>query len=258
MQLTTIQKQEIYEQGFTLVREAIPRPLVDAALRAINADMGASGLPPDELETMRQQTYCRELTRQPVITDLFNASSLKPLAESVIGADNLLPVNYQQIALRFPSTNAPKPPSPHLDGKSGGKNGVPSGTIGNFTALVGIFLSDVPEEYAGNFAVWPGTHRKYEQIFREHGPDVFLTGIPKFDKGEPHQIMARAGDAVICHYQLAHGPAANVSPHIRYASFIRLKHRDHDNHKREVLSDIWRDWPGMADVVAKAEAELAR
>lgn len=198
---------------------------------------------------MRRQTYCCELTTQPVITDLFNASSLKPLAENLIGADNLLPVVYQQIALRFPSLEEPKPPTHHLDGKPGKNNGVAAGTIGTFTSLVGIFLSDLPDEYAGNFAVWPRTHRAYEKIFREHGPEVFLTGIPKFEMPQPVQITARAGDAVICHYQLAHGVTPNASPHIRYASFIRLKHRDHDSHKMEVLSDIWRDWPGMADVV---------
>lgn len=257
MQLTTTQKQELYHQGYTLVREAVPRRLVDEALRAINADLGATGLPPDELEKMRQQTYCAGLTREPVITDLFNASSLKPLAESVIGPGNLNPVGYCQIALRFPSLAQPKPPTHHLDGKPGGNNGVAPGTIGNFTSLVGVFLSDLPGEYAGNFAVWPGTHRAYEKVFREHGPDVFLTGIPKFDLPQPHQITARAGDAVICHYQLAHGVTPNASPHIRYASFIRLKHRAHDSHKLEVLSDIWRDWPGMADVVAQAESAAA-
>lgn len=49
--LTSEQKQEIYDQGYTLVREAILRPLVDRALRAINADLGSSGLPPEQLRS---------------------------------------------------------------------------------------------------------------------------------------------------------------------------------------------------------------
>lgn len=254
MQLSQTQKQEIYQHGYTLIREAVPRPIIERALRAINADLGERGMAPDQLDIMRQQTYCPDLTRDPAITDLFNGSVLPGLLESVLGGGNVPRVGSQQIALRFPSMGEPKAPRSHLDGKPSGKNGVAPGTIANFTALIGIFLSDLDTEYAGNFAVWPGTHREYEKVFRVHGPEVFLSGIPEFPMPEPVQLTARAGDAVICHYQLAHAATVNVSPHIRYASFVRIKHPDHDSHKLEVLSDIWRDWPGMQEVVARAQA----
>ncbi len=67
-------------------------------------------------------------------------------------------------------------------------NGVKEGTIGNFTALVGVFLSDLPEPFAGNFTVWPGSHRLYETYFREQGPQALLKGMPKVDLPEPEQF----------------------------------------------------------------------
>jgi hypothetical protein len=64
-------------------------------------------------------------------------------------------------------------------------------------------------------------------------------------------VTARAGDAVLAHYQLGHGIAGNASPHIRYAVFFRLWHVDHDSVRMECMTDIWREWAGMTDVLAE-------
>ena len=62
MELTAEQKHALYQDGFVMLPGAVPRELVDAALRAVNASLGAHGMHPDELPTLRAQTYCRELT----------------------------------------------------------------------------------------------------------------------------------------------------------------------------------------------------
>jgi ectoine hydroxylase-related dioxygenase (phytanoyl-CoA dioxygenase family) len=129
-------------------------------------------------------------------------------------------------------------------------NGVKKGTIGNFTALIGVLLSDLPGPDAGNLAVWPGTHRSFETYFREHGPQALLEGMPQVEMPEPVQITGHAGDAVLCHYQLAHGIAGNASPHIRYAIYFRLSHVDHESVHWECMTDIWREWEGMQEVLA--------
>jgi hypothetical protein len=264
MQLSVQQKLEIYENGFTVLPGAIPLLAANNALRAINKSLGEKGMHPDELSTLRAQTYCRELTQETVISDLFHASPLHTLCESALGDDAFLPVRGGQIALRFPMSDSTKARvlQPHLDGMHSPNNGVAQGAFGNFTALVGVFLSDVPEENMGNFSVWPKSHRVFEEYFQQHGPDKFLEGLPPVEIGAPQQITARAGDAVLCHYQLGHGIAPNFSPFIRYAIFFRLEHREHDAHRKEVLADIWRDWPGVRDVIeanaANSDAEENR
>lgn len=219
------------------------------ALRAINASLGTQGIHPDSLPIFRAQSYCPELKNAPPITDLLANSPLWSIADSTIGAGKVRPVKGGQIALRFPTMDTPSAPQPHLDGMYTPTNGVPKGTIANFTALIGVFLSDIPRDFAGNFTAWPGTHRLFESYFREHGPQTLLEGMPRLEMPTPEQITARAGDAIFCHYQLAHGVAGNGSPHIRYAIFFRLTHVDHDALHWECMTDIWREWAGMREVI---------
>ena len=195
-----------------LLPGAVPRELVDAALRAINASLGDEGIDPAQLATFRARSYCPELQRSSAITDLVQASDVWSLAESAIGPGQVQPVDSGQIALRFPSTEPTGPPHPHLDGMYTPTNGVPKGTIRNFTALVGVVLSEVPHADMGNLTVWPGSHLQYEQYFRERGPEALLEGMPDVPLPEPLQLTGQPGDAVLCHYQLGHGIAANTSP----------------------------------------------
>lgn len=258
MELSYRQKQALFEQGYVHLPGVVPRVMVDAAMRAINHSVG-EGMDREGIVRMRAQTYCRELTKTPPITGLFNATPALSLVESAIGAGKIKPVGGGQIALRFPTMQDPPPPArPHLDGMHSPTNGVPEGTIQNFTALLGVLLSDLPQTHAGNFTVWPGTHHLYELYFREHTPQSLLDGMPPVSLPEPVQITGRAGDVVLCHYQIAHGVTPNVSPHVRYAVFFRLTHVDHESQKWESMTDIWREWEGMQGFLAErreAQAE---
>jgi hypothetical protein len=245
MELTGAQKQALYDQGFVNFPGIVPRELVDRALRAINASLGSQGIDPNNLTKFRAQSYCPELTASPAITGLINDSPVWSLAESAIGAGKIRPVKSGQIALRFPTMEEPGEPHAHIDGMYTPTNGVPKGTIANFTALIGVLLSDLPQAYSGNLAVWPGTHRLFETYFRERGPESLLEGMPQVEMPEPVQITGKAGDAVLCHYQVAHGITGNGSPNIRYAIYFRLSHVDHDNVHWECMTDIWREWEGM-------------
>ena len=256
MELTDAQRANLWEHGYTVLPGAVPRDKVDAALRAINASLGSEGMHPDRLAQFASQSYCPEVQDSTAITDLYHGSAARDTVEAAVGVGQLRPARAGQIALRFPAAGGPpREPSPHIDGMYTPTNGVPKGTIGNFTALVGVFLSDVPGPYCGNFTVWPGTHRTYERYFREHGPQSLLEGMPPVDLPAPVQVTARAGDAVLCHYQLGHGIAGNVSPHIRYGIFFRLSHVQHDSVHWECMTDIWLEWAGMRDFVRHAEPE---
>ena len=245
MQLTKLQKQQFFEQGFLHIPGVVPRVMVDEALRAINHSLG-EGLPAEDIQKTRAQTYCRELTQLPVISDLLNGTPAFSLAESAIEPGRVRRSNSGQIALRFPSfQDPPQPPGGHVDGMHTPTNGVPKGTIGNFSMLVGVLLSDLPAPFCGNFTVFPGTHHQFEKYWQEQGAESLLEGMPKVQMPEPLQIIGKAGDIVLAHWATAHGAAVNVSPHVRYACFFRLKHEDHDSHPRETMTDIWKDWPAM-------------
>lgn len=247
MKLTFEQKKEFLKNGYIKIPGVVPKVMIDKALQAINHSVG-EGMNVSDLPILRSLSYCPELVNSQVITDLYNKTPISDLAESVIGEGQIKPITGGQIALRFPSMqDPPRNPSPHLDGMYSSLNGVKEGTIDNFTALVGIFLSDTPEPYSGNFTVWPGTHHIYEQYFREHGPESLLKGMPPVDMPEPVQITGKAGDVVLVHYQIAHGAAPNVSPHTRYACFYRLTRVDHELFPP--MTNIWMDWPGIRDII---------
>lgn len=250
MELNLRQKQEFWDKGYVSVPGVIPPVMVAEALRAINHSLG-QGMNVADMTKFRVQSYCPELQRMPPIQHLLTKTPAWDLAESVIGVGKIKPPGGGQIALRFPSLGEPTPARPHLDGMYSPTNGVPEGTIGNFTMLLGIFLSDVPQTDMGNFHAWPGTHRLYEQYFREHGPQSLLSGLPPVPLPEPEAITGHAGDVVLVHYQTAHGVGANVLPYVRYTIFFRLHYIDHEALHWECMTDIWREWEGMQGIGAK-------
>jgi ectoine hydroxylase-related dioxygenase (phytanoyl-CoA dioxygenase family) len=111
--------------------------------------------------------------------------------------------------------------------------------------LLGNMLNDVHDDWAGNLAVWPGTHRLYEDYFRQHGPEALLNGMPPIQMPEPMMVKGNAGDIVMAHYQLAHTAAPNVSPNVRYAIYFRLRRIHHDAQWKQAMTDIWLEWPGI-------------
>ncbi|MCZ7646445.1 MAG: phytanoyl-CoA dioxygenase family protein [Planctomycetota bacterium] len=259
MELSFQQKMEIYELGYTVLRNAVPRIMVDQALRAINHSLG-EGLPKEEIQILRSRSYCQELTRTPVATDLINKTPVLEMAESAVGKGNMQSkVGGVQIALRFPSmTDAPPKLGCHLDGMYSPHNGVPKdGKFHNFTMLAVVLLSKVDRPYAGNFTVWPRTHRIFEEYFREHGPESLLNeGMPKIDYPEPVMLEGEPGDVVLTHYQVAHTAAPNLSPHVRYAVITRLNHvrRTDGGNYGDVMTDIWLEWDGIRAILPEQVA----
>ena len=133
-------------------------------------------------------------------------------------------------------------------------NGVPAGTIYHFTALAAAFLSDVDDAFAGNFTVWPGSHRALAAHFARGAGDSGLasladpgTSFPPMPLAASRQLTVKAGDALLAHYLLVHGVAANLGPHVRYAVFFRLFHHGHDpaSTSASALGDLWREWDGV-------------
>lgn len=247
--LSDAQAAALYRDGYVHLPGAVPRRLVERALAAINQSLGR-GIDPAQVETYRSRSFCPELQTSRVITDLLYGGTAWDVAESLVGAKRLSRPGTGQIALSFPTAGGADRLYPHLDGLYTPTNGVPRGEVLSFTALVGVMLSDVTAPASGNLVVWPGTHHLYQDYFRERGARSLLEGLPDIAMPDPVWLTGHAGDAVLCHYQLAHTGGPNVSPHVRYAVYFRLEHVDHGRQRWECLTDIWREWPGVKETRA--------
>ena len=243
--LTDEQRRELREDGYLLLPGAVSRDRTEAALRAINHSLGSEGMAPEALPGYRARTYTPELTTAPAILDLYAQTAVAALAEAAIGVGMVKPPSEGQIALRFPTPTGAGPAVPHIDGISTPANGVPPGTLWHFTALAGVFLSDVDEADRGNFTVWPGSHEVMADHLRMHGVNAVVDHFPPLPLGQPRAICARAGDALLAHYLLAHGVSPNQGPHVRYAAFFRLFHRQHADFGTRPLVEPWLEWSGV-------------
>ena len=232
----------LYENGWVIIPQVVPRALVTAAILAINSTVEGY------LDSI--QVRASELREDDRLKSLLMDTDAFSLIESALGQGKVVPSHNIQAALRFPEVETKsRSVSPHIDGFHPSIDGQ-KGIIRPFIAIAGFFLNDLDEEWAGNFTVWPGTHRSFEKYFQTHQADPELRGgIPPVALPEPVQLKVKAGDMVLAHYQLAHTASANLSDDVRYAVYIRMHHTDRPKDSIDVLGDIWRYWDGMADLV---------
>jgi hypothetical protein len=148
-----------------------------------------------------------------------------------------------QIAIRKAHNHhSPIPPEAHIDGFSSGLNGLEPGRVYNHTLLVGVFLTPVRRDFAGNFTVWPQSHYLYESYFRELGPQALTEPMPKLRIGDPVQLKCDVGDVVFAHYQLGHTASVNTSDADRVAVYFRVWLRSPELEQWKYLTHIWEGW----------------
>jgi hypothetical protein len=230
------QVREFAERGFLLLPGVIAPELVTAASAAVDGLVEADAPGP---EVRGPHFYFREAAQAPALAALLTASPPFGLAEALTGPGTLELPWQVQVALNIP----PFPHRPgmhHLDGAPA----EPDGRPGTFTLLVGVLLSDQTDEDAGNLWVWPGTHLRHAEYFRDNGPDAFFAaaGYPPIPLPEPEQVRGRAGDLLLAHYLLGHNIGGNTSAATRRAVYFRVKRHGHDPRWREFLRDPWLDY----------------
>jgi len=243
-EFTTHQKRQLFENGWVVIPQVVPAEMVRAARHAINSTVE------NYLDSI--QIRARELKKDERLTNMLMKTEAFSLIESALGKGKVVPSTNVQCALRFPDDeSADLKVRPHIDSFEPSVEGKP-GSIKPFIAIAGFFLNDVEQDNAGNFTVWPGTHRQFAKYFEKHGADPeLILGIPPVELPQPVQIKVKAGDMIFAHYQLAHTAATNLSPAVRYAVYIRMHHADRPKDSLDVLTDIWKYWYGMSEVVSK-------
>jgi hypothetical protein len=234
-------QEHLRTQGFAHFPGLTPEPLIRAALEAIEMDLNSNYDAERQVE-YDNRSYCPDLKGTPPIMNLLLQSPVHDLLDEIFEADKL-GWDGGQIAIRqahnFPE---PVPPTPHLDGFASGANGLDEGKIYNHTVLVGVFLTPVRSEFAGNFTVWPGSHNVYEKYFRERGPRAMSEPPPAPEIGEPVQLMCGVGDVVLAHYQLGHSAAVNTADLDRIAVYFRVWLRAMESNRWHYLTNIWEGW----------------
>jgi hypothetical protein len=235
---------QLRRDGWVRLPGAVDGSLVSAALRAIQDDLARHFDPERQIE-YDNISYCPGLRGASPIIDLLTQSPARQYLDDWLGWDSI-GHDVGQIAIRR-ARNADHPHQPvwHIDGVGSGKNGLPTDSaISNFTALVGVYLTPIASKFAGNFTVWPGSHDQLQVYFRERGPSAMREGKPKIELGQAIQLPAMPGDVIICHYQLAHTAAVNLSSGDRIAIYFRIWLRDIDARRWELLTNIWAGWRG--------------
>lgn len=228
----------------------VSKRTVSTARRLIDDDL-AENYDPARKAEYDSRSFCPDLLGTPDILALLHNRAVKKRIGELVSHKTLALDTQGQIALRRAhKVEHPSAPVAHVDGFPAPYNGVEGGEVIPFTMLVGVFLSEVKTEFAGNFTVWPGSHFLVEEYFNHRGPQSVRKGLPKLSLGKPVQLLGSPGDVVICHYALAHAAAANVSDHDRYACFFRLWHHElYDRANPEYralawthLTNIWTGW----------------
>lgn len=249
MKLSPSRRTAFARDGFVVLPGVVPRERVDAALREINHRLG-SGKHPGKDAYADSVDYLSEYVRSPAVMDLMNASPLRALAASLLGANRVEPCTQAQVVLRFPAKTdaSPATTSVHIDGMYDDDHKTP---IVRYSFCAGVLLSDVPRANMGNLLAYPGTHVRIAELFRRKGLGALRKGIAKsLPLPEPVQVTGKAGDVVLFHFQTAHDKARNDSPEIRYTAYFRFWHVDawHDKssaYLKRALTDPWLEWPGM-------------
>jgi len=230
---------EFAERGFLVLPRVVPPETVSVASGAIDELVEANAPGPD---VRGPHNYFCEAARVPGLAALLTDTPAFGLAESLTGP-GALEVPWQvQVALNIP----PFPHQPgmhHLDGTPP----EPDGRPGTFTMLVGVLMSDQADEDAGNLWVWPGTHLRHAEYFRENGPDAFFDagGYPPIPLPEPEQVRGRPGDLLLAHYLLGHNIGGNTSAVTRRAVYFRVKRVGHNPRWRQFLRDPWLDYDAV-------------
>ncbi len=236
-------KNNLRTAGYHIFPQMAPQELVARARKIIDNDLMVNYDKSRQVE-YDHQSYCPDLRKSPMISDLLIKSPIYNILDEAIGWSNIKEYSGGQIAIRRAhNSEKPNPPKWHIDGIPTPNNGLKGTRIQNFTALVGVFLTPVTSLFAGNFTVWPGSHYKLEKYFRDRGPVAMNEGFPKIDLVEsPLQLQCQAGDIVLCHYELGHAAAVNISDNDRVAVFFRIWLKNNGERQWEMLTNIWTGW----------------
>uniref|UniRef100_A0AAV1UGJ7 Phytanoyl-CoA dioxygenase n=1 Tax=Peronospora matthiolae TaxID=2874970 RepID=A0AAV1UGJ7_9STRA len=246
------QRRSFMQNGYLQIRGAVALPLVNAALKRINHDLG---IPRRLIEGGVEGSVklAGNTSNSDAILDIYYLSNVRKYVEAIVGVDQVVAPQGAQVALRFPDLGEPREPL----GTEWHTDGMRQGRRHPFSLLAGVALSNVAEPLSGNFTVFPGSHAFLHNRLAANGKlddhddecykadSVWGDGtLP--DLGIPVQLLAGRGDLVLAHPDLAHRGGLNFSPDIRYQVYFRIRHKALDDLQEACIADLWADLEGLS------------
>lgn len=233
--------EEFRRNGYMILPGLVPASIVESTKNLIDLDLAQNYDVSKEIE-YSSQSYCPSLRESAQLMALLTETRVWDMVEWHLGHDTFGHSNAQIAIRKAHNSKDEYPPEAHIDGIKTAYNGLSEDELETFTALVGVFLTNVDRDFAGNFTVWPGSHLLLEDYFRKRGPQAMYEGMPEVDLGAPEQLRFSAGDVVFCHYQLAHCATVNLSDNDRYAVYFRIALNNQKEKRYHRLTNIWDGW----------------
>ena len=243
--LTRDQYAAFAKDGFVILRQVVPEPLVDDALAFINNFVGqgpsAWVLDTDAVTEPNDEPKMKlRSSSHPSIMQLVSQTCISAAAEQLLGSGRVMAPGSGQLAVRFPVVDRLEKVNGelteaslqvvhrdysrdhfHIDG-TGKESPLP------FSLLCKVALSDQTGLHRGNFTIFPGSHRRPE-VIDWHFSQIRKSRVNEHkrpDAGEPLQVRLAVGDAVMVHPYLCHRIGTNTSPHVRYSVIFRFRTRE--------------------------------
>lgn len=248
--LTDEQLRQFASDGYLLVRNVVPEPLLAAADAEI--DRFIADVAPDEGDRgPGQNAWFTASNQLPRSDDVLRRSPALAMAKELV-APNALDHAHDDIQI---ATTVPPwshiPGGPHIDGHGEGQDPPFS-----FTLLVGVLLTDQSQTQMGNLWLWPGSHLDHQRLFRERGTRV-LQGFgghatlldPPLALREPLPLLGHRGDVVLAHFLTGHNKGGNTAPHVRRTIYYRLSPPGHAQRWEETFLDAWTEYPRMRELL---------
>ncbi len=215
--LTTEQKQAYDQAGYLLVTGLIPPEIAAAAEAAMWALLGAA---PDDPASWADLPRGHGSFDSPELLACYTPAFLAAAAR--LGSDAPAPFRAPRSAYTiniYPRGGEWAWPAPHIDHalKEHGHKTFPRA----FRVAAMTFLNDVAPR-GGGTVVWPGSHRRLEELARGDPERYELMwslnqGLPEIDLGPPVELTPRRGDVLFYHSLCAHAGSMNTSQRPRFA-----------------------------------------
>ena len=183
-------RRTLDDEGYVVLRSAVPADAVRVAARRLNMAIRHRGLTPEEIAEWQTTGFFPHLRGEPEVWGV-----LPPVAPDLLGWQEGDQWGDPQLLLRFPDAQQDPAAEAHVDELP------PWASDRSCRGIIGVALSTAGAE-DGAACVRPRSHR---------GEEHPMTPVP-----------LDAGDALVMHPDLGHTGTLNLGPTVRMAVYFRL------------------------------------
>lgn len=184
-------ERELGDEGYLVLRQAVPPDRIAAAVRRLNLAIRHEGLTADQIADWQFGGFFPHLRWEPEVWGV-----LPPSAAELLGWQEGDEWAEPQLLLRFPDEEQDWPLTPHVDSLP------PWAAERSYRGVVGVALTTAGATDGAAF-VWPRSHRGDES-------------------GGVTPVPLTSGDALVMHPQLGHTGTLNLGAAVRMAIYFRL------------------------------------